>query len=246
MLEFSEFQFGYEKFMYEPINFTLKAGEMLFIIGPNGSGKSTLIKAINQRVQCGGQIKLANQKIVTNQLGFCENGGRSGFEFKVSEVIEMGLYNQQQISNDSKMINSRIDDALLELDLLPLKHEKINRLSDGQYQRMLIAKLLAQDPEVLILDEPTNFLDIKHQYELMANLKQKVKEKGKYAIVVMHDLNLVNKYADKVLMLTGKNEYYFGESKAILTNEHLMHAYDVDVRKWMEDLLSAWDFKDVE
>ena len=117
----------------------------------------------------------------------------------------------------------------------------ISELSGGQIQRVFLAKLFAQNPDIILLDEPTNHLDFKYQVELLEHVKTLAKTNKKIVIGVLHDLNLVHYFADKVIMLDNGNIVSEGTSMEVLIDDKLKYVYDIDIKSFMKNILNKWE-----
>ena len=117
----------------------------------------------------------------------------------------------------------------------------ITELSGGQIQRVFLARVFAQDPDIILLDEPTNHLDLKNQIDLLENLKEWIKVNNKIVVGVLHDLNLVQYFADNVLMLKDGQIVAYGEPQEVLNNPILNELYGINIKEFMLDILKKWD-----
>ncbi|MEM4690107.1 MAG: ABC transporter ATP-binding protein [Archaeoglobaceae archaeon] len=228
MLEVESLTYSYGKRdVLKDIAFSLERGEMLFIIGPNGSGKTTLLKCLNGILKPKGSIYV--EKINLNKLNPLEIAKKMGYVPQRGEISFLTVFDaillgrkphiKWEVSEkDVKIVEETI--KMLKIEHLALR--KLNELSGGELQLVLIARALAQQPRYLLLDEPTNNLDIKNQIEVMRLVKTAVKDKGISAIVTVHDINLALNYAEKVLVLKDGKIFAFGERDVI--NEDIISA----------------------
>ena len=122
-----------------------------------------------------------------------------------------------------------------------IKNKMITELSGGQIQRVFLAKLFAQNPDIILLDEPTNHLDFKYQVELLEHVKTWAKTNKKIVIGVLHDLNLVHYFADKVIILDNGNIVSEGTSMEVLNDDKLKNVYDIDIKSFMKNILNKWE-----
>lgn len=218
------------------IGFTLRENELLAINGPNGAGKSTLIRAIMKTVPSSGSIRLLNRDIreyknperakaiaVVNQLQ------NRDFGYTVEEVVKFGLYNRKKgffdldfVRKDSELV----EEAMEHTGVRPYAKRKITNLSGGELQRVYLAQALTQNPNVLILDEPTNNLDIGFQLVLLDIIKNWASREKKAVIAIIHDLNICNNYADRILMLNKGRQVVFDTPEAVFTYSTLENVYN--------------------
>lgn len=197
MLEFSHVNFGYGAPLLQDISVSFPKGKITTIIGPNGCGKSTLLKlaAGLLRPQSGSisldgkDIRYFHSKEYARHTAILLQSGRIP-QISVDSLVENGrfpylAYHRRHTANDRAII----ENALQTAGVAHLRHKNLNQLSGGERQRAFIAMALAQDTDLLMLDEPTTYLDINHQLEIM-NLVQRLNTQGKTIIMVLHDLNL--------------------------------------------------------
>ncbi len=123
----------------------------------------------------------------------------------------------------------KVLETLKLLNIEDLAMRDINELSGGQQQKVFIARAVTQEPEILLLDEPTSNLDIRHQLEVLDTLRNIVTERGISAIMAIHDLNLAARYTDSILMMNGGSVFAVGDPSSVLTTENITHAYGVEV-----------------
>ncbi|MFW5987776.1 MAG: ABC transporter ATP-binding protein [Methanohalophilus sp.] len=223
------------------MNVMVNKGEFLSIIGPNGSGKTTLLKCINKILEPKkGSIYIDNRNLeefhrkdIAKQVGYIPQAERGTFPSTVFDTVLMGRkphMNWMPGAKDLEVVSDVMD--VLELNDIAMKN--INELSGGQRQKVIIARALAQQPEILLLDEPTSSLDLKHQLEVL-DITQKQTLSGVSVIMTVHDLNLAARYSDKIIMMK-EGEIFHGGGIEILTPENIEPVYEVSV-----DVLSKSD-----
>lgn len=216
------------------VDFDVELGEVLSIVGPNGSGKSTLLKCINRILKTkrntilidGQDTSKLNLKQLSMLMGYVPQTSTSSFPFTVFDIVLMGRkpYIHWNISDrDNEIVAEMLD--FLDISHLAMRH--FNELSGGEQQKVIIARALAQQPQLLLLDEPTSSLDIKHQLEILCMLKSLTQNKERSVIVSMHDLNLASRFSDRMLMLKKGSVYAVGTPEEVLTEENLKVVYGI-------------------
>ena len=235
-LKVSDVEFSYASVpILKGVCFELAQSEVLGIIGPNGAGKSTLIRCIDRILspQKGSillderEIKEMRRMELAKKLGYIPQSGHHSFPATVFDVVLMGR--RPHIGwRSSEKDEEKVLDMLQMLNIEDLALRDINEISGGQQQKVFIARALVQEPDVLLLDEPTSNLDIKHQLDVMDAIKNLVKEKGFSAIMAIHDLNLGSRYSDRIIMLNGGTIVGAGNPSSVLTPENIRHVYGVE------------------
>jgi len=211
-------------------------GEVVSLVGPNGSGKTTLLKCIGRILKLkkgvilfnGGELGKMGARELARLLGYVPQSSPSSFPLTVLETVLLGRrpHIRWKLSRKDKEIVLRTL-RLMELDNLSLR--MFNQLSGGERQKVLIARALAQEPEVLLLDEPTSSLDLRHQLEVLELITDIVREKGLAAIMAIHDLNLASMFSDKIIMLKEGRIYAAGKGEEVLSPENIRQVYGVKV-----------------
>jgi iron complex transport system ATP-binding protein len=238
ILEVENLSFSYNKAkIIDDVNFTVSKGELFGIIGPNGSGKSTLLKLLSNIIKredgdiflLGKELSQYRRKELARVLAVLPQSTEIGFEFSVKEIVEMGRYpyleNWQGISQADKKV---IDKALKLTNTISLTDKLINSISGGERQRVLLARALVQEAELLLLDEPTSALDINYQLEIFELLSRLTKE-GTTIVVVLHDLNLASQYCDRLLLLNQGKVNTIGIPDQVITLNNIKDVYGCDV-----------------
>ena len=227
--------FGYNGSMIlDNLNLVVEDSEVLGLVGPNGSGKTTLIKCMDKILKPKGSILIDGRDIDTVsrtelaiRLGYVPQSSSTPLATTVFDTVLMGR--RPHISwrvSDSDL--DKVADILGLLHLEYLAMRDFSQLSGGQKQKVLIARALAQEPEVLLLDEPTSSLDMKHQLEVMETISSLVKEKKISAVMALHDLNLASMFVDKLAILKGGKIYAAGEPIDLLNAKNIRDVYGVE------------------
>ncbi len=227
--------FGYNGSMIlDNLNMVVEDSEVLGLVGPNGSGKTTLIKCMDKILKPKGSILIDGRDIDTvsrtelaKRLGYVPQSSSTPLATTVFDTVLMGR--RPHISwrvSDSDL--DKVADILGLLHLEYLAMRDFSQLSGGQKQKVLIARALAQEPEVLLLDEPTSSLDMKHQLEVMETISSLVKEKKISAVMALHDLNLASMFVDKLAILKGGKIYAAGEPIDLLNAKNIRDVYGVE------------------
>ena len=228
--------FGYdEKLILENVNLEISEPGLLCILGPNGVGKTTIVKNMNKLLKPksghvyvnGVDVSTMSHLDVARIMAFVPNSSNSVFSMTVGEFILMGRHPRAGYTTSDRDI-AVVDSAIEILGLQEFAERDVRQLSAGQTQRVLIARGLVQEPEILILDEPTSNLDVKYQMDVMKFLKAYARDRKIVVIMVCHDLNITAAYADRVLLLYGKSVYADGKASEVLTADNIKTVYNVN------------------
>ncbi|MCL2443395.1 MAG: ABC transporter ATP-binding protein [Treponema sp.] len=231
------------------INFTVELGESLCVLGPNGCGKSTLLKSVARIIDYrgsvlinGGDIKKVSRKELAKKIALLSQSTQVFFPYTVYETVSMGryAYSNGLFKNLSAEDKNIIDDTLKNLDIWDIKDQMIDELSGGTLQRVFLARTLVQTPDLILLDEPANHLDLKHQIELLKLLKTWVKDNNKMLIGVFHDLNLARQFGDTALIMNNGTISANGKIDEVLKNKVLNDVYGIDIHGFMKESLEKW------
>lgn len=237
-LDVKNLDFGYAKKVQilHNINFSAESGQLVSLIGPNGSGKTTIIKCINQILSPqSGQILLDGINVhamstmeLAKKVGYVPQMTKNFMGGTVLDAVLMGRrpYIKWKITDYDVTL---VLEILKKLEITHLAHKEYESLSGGQKQKVLIARALAQDPDVYLFDEPTSFLDIKNQLEIMNMAKELVHQHHKLVIMVVHDLTMALRYSDYVVLLEKGSVISQGMSHQVLNPENIFDVYGVNV-----------------
>ncbi|MCS6294057.1 MAG: ABC transporter ATP-binding protein [Nitrospira sp.] len=228
----------------EDLSFDVRAGEVLGVVGPNGSGKSSLLKLLAGLLRpSSGQIRLGSQSIghidshlLARSIAVVPQEYVQVFPFTVAETVLMGRFPHRRgswwgmgIGDESEHDLRQAHQAMVETDVVALAGRLVSDLSGGERQRVMIARALAQEPVILLLDEPMAFLDINHQIEICALISRLQRERQLTVVLVSHDLNVASQSCDRVMMLKNGRIVQIGSPMETITPESLRAVYGCDV-----------------
>jgi iron complex transport system ATP-binding protein len=220
------------------VSFSVEEGQIAAIIGPNGSGKTTLLKIINgmlfpdagEMLIDGKDTKEWLRKEIAKKVAIVPQETSIIFPFYAEEIVLMGRF--PHLSNyrfENKNDYKIVFDAMEKTDTLSFDRRRFNELSAGERQRVLIARALAQEPKVLLLDESTVFLDLKHQVQFLTLLRQLNTSEKLTVIFVTHDINLAAQNADRIILLDCGKIYAIGNPAEVISARNMKEVYEVEV-----------------
>ncbi len=236
MIQIEHLSFAYEqRQVLQDISFAVQEGQILSLLGPNGSGKTTLLRCFNKILRPQqGRICLQGQPLeqiplrhLAKLIGYVPQQESVTFPFSVFETVLMGRrphVGWRLQPHDLEMV----EECLRALHLEHLSQRRVTELSGGERQRVALARALAQEPQVLLLDEPTSSLDLRHQLEVMETVAALVKSRGLTAVLAMHDLNLAARFTDQIVMLHQGQLFCAGQPAAVLTRDNIRTVYGVE------------------
>ncbi len=220
------------------INAEFEKGKLYGIVGPNGSGKTTLIKLLSRLLKskknslfvCDKELNEYRDKEIARKTSLVPQMFHISHGFSVEEVVAMGRYPHLKDFGEMSIKDwEMVRDALEQTSLTKLKGRQVNELSVGELQRVILARAIAQDTPIMLLDEPLSHLDIHHQLEILNLLKDLCENKNKTILCVMHDLNLTMKFADRVLLINEGKIFKNGCVNEVLTEENIFRVYKIKV-----------------
>ena len=227
-----------DKPVIDDMSFALDDAQIVAVIGPNGSGKTTLLKLLNATLfPTSGEMLIVDEdsrrwsrERIARTVAIVPQESQAVFPFFAEEIVLMGRFPHLSSWAFEDQKDYRIaHEAMAKTDSLSFAHCRFNELSAGERQRVLIARALAQEPKILLLDESTVFLDLKHQAQFLSLLKQLKREENLTVIFVTHDVNLAAQNADRILLLYNGKKYAIGNPAEVITAANIKEVYDVDV-----------------
>lgn len=234
----------------DQIHFQLSEGDWLMICGPNGSGKSSLIKVLSGEYPYTGQVSLLNRPLHSftskeraRWLGILDQHAAISYDFTVEEIVRMGRYPHLKGWFKKWSVKDQIalEQVLKETQLWSKRLDSVQTLSGGEKQRVFLAQLFLQDPKILILDEPSNHLDLIFEQDLFNRLLKWLQEPGRAVITVMHDLSLAKKYGNRSLILKEGQQKASGSLEDCFTNENLQAVFGIDVQAYLQSKYDLWN-----
>ncbi|WP_082759722.1 heme ABC transporter ATP-binding protein [Abyssisolibacter fermentans] len=220
------------------ISFSVDKGDFLGILGPNGCGKTTLLKNLcNLLKPYDGKIFLGKEEIgkiscksLAKRMAVVHQFDVISFDFTVHDIVLMGrMPYQKRYSSEIKRDYDVVEECMKKTETWKFRDKKILQISGGERQRVMLARALAQEPEILLLDEPISHLDIKHQINLLNLCKKLNLENNLTIIVTIHDINLAAKYCDNIILMQDGKIQAYDKPERVLTEKNIKKIYDIGV-----------------
>jgi iron complex transport system ATP-binding protein len=221
------------------VSVRVEPGQFLSIVGPNGSGKSSLLRALAGIWKIGdGSIRIGQKNLpdygrreLAQRVAFVPQDTRMDFAFTIEEVVAMGRHPRRGRFERANAEDRRaIDAAIASCDIGHLRGRFVTTLSGGERQRVALARSLAVEPDIVLLDEPTASLDVQHGLEIL-DLCRSLSQAGKSIVLATHDLNAVARYATEVILIESGRIAYSGDSNGILNSNVLDRVFGVRAEK---------------
>ncbi len=223
--------------LIKDINIGITQGEIVTLIGPNGAGKSTILKSITRQLALiGGNVTFAEKSL--------SDYSYKDLSCKMAVVLTQRLHPELMTCHDvvatgrypytgrlgvlSPEDEAIVDESMRAVHAQDIGSRDFNAISDGQRQRVLLARAICQQPDIIILDEPTSFLDVRHKLELLAILRNMAKEKGITVIMSLHEIDLAMKISDKIVCVKGDHIFRYGDPEEIFEEQMLRDLYEID------------------
>ncbi len=235
----------YDLPLIEKINLHVNRGEILTLIGPNGAGKSTILKSIIGQLKLvkgavwldGSSMGTMKEKDIALRMSVMMTGRVRTERMTCEEVVSMGRY---PYTGKMGILTEKdwqvVHDSLKLVQGLELAEKDFEAVSDGQRQRVLLARAICQEPQVIVLDEPTAFLDIRHKLELLYLLKNMVREKQVAVLMSLHELDLAQKISDYIICVKGDNSIgCFGTPEEIFRGDYIKELFQIERGSYLAD-----------
>lgn len=229
---------GYDgKPLIHDITISVKKGEIVTLIGPNGAGKSTILKSITRQLKTiDGTVTIDKQdlnsysyKTLSTKMAVVLTERMKPELMTCRDIVATGRYPYTgRLGILSKADEMKVTEALRTVHALEIAERNFNAISDGQRQRILLARAICQEPEIIILDEPTSFLDIRHKLELLSILRSMAKEKGITVIMSLHEIDLAQKISDKIICVKGDTIESCGAPEEVFGEANIRTLYDIE------------------
>ncbi len=250
MLEVQNLSVSYgDKLILDRLSFSLRSGQWLMIAGPNGAGKSTIVRALSQGCAYSGRILFEGAdtakmrpKLLGRSLGFLTQSHQVNYSFTVREIVALGRYpySQGALGRGSAEDVRQIEAAIEAAGLTSLSDRSVLTLSGGELQRTFLAQVFAQNPHIIVLDEPTNSLDLLHQKQTFELIARWLGERDRAVISIVHDLSLARLYGTEALLLSQGKIAAVGSPEEVFSATQLDEIYGMDVVGYMKSILSSW------
>ncbi len=244
MLKITNLTFKYKnKTILQDINLNISCGDFVGVIGPNGAGKTTLLRLMSGwHKPCSGFVYFNqknlndySKKDLASKIAIMFSEPQTAIPFKVEEFVAMARYPFQDSFNKiTDLDRLLIEDAMALTDIIDIKNRLVSNLSSGERQRVFLAQCLAQEPVLMLLDEPTSHLDIGHEINILHLLQKINKEKNITIIMVIHDLNMAERFCDKIALLKHSRVFDFGETGQVMSDGNILQVFGVAVSRCHE------------
>ncbi|MBO7393522.1 MAG: ABC transporter ATP-binding protein [Abditibacteriota bacterium] len=233
MLSLKNLTVGYKFPILSDVNLTVEKGEVVGILGPNGCGKTTLIRTLTRFIEpLSGEVALDGRDVFAmkpvefaSEFAAVSQTLVSSFDYTAREVVLMGRYcRQKTFASESERDIGAARKALRDVGMDYAEGTAVSKLSGGEFQRVMIARALAQETNVLLLDEPTSHLDINHAGDMARLFAQS----GKAVLAVMHDINLATRWCRRIVLIKDGALFADGAPEEVITEENIKSVFDAD------------------
>lgn len=237
-LELKNLSIGYgKKEIVSHMNLTIQKGEIIALIGPNGAGKSTLLKTISREIEAlSGEVVLDGKSLTA--YSYQELSKKMAViltdRIKVElmtcrDIVATGRYPYTgRLGLLTAEDEEKVTEAIRRVHAEEIAYRDFNNISDGQRQRILLARAICQEPELILLDEPTSYLDIKHKLELLSILGEMAREKAITVLTSLHEIDLAEKMADRIITVKGQGVFAIGDPMTVFQEENIRSLYEID------------------
>ncbi|MCR5666413.1 MAG: ABC transporter ATP-binding protein [Eubacterium sp.] len=229
---------GYNrKTIIHDICLNIKKGDIVTLIGPNGAGKSTILKTLTRQLSMiegkvvldAGNLGAMTHKELAKKMAIVMTERMKPDMMTCQDIVATGRYPYTgRMGVLTKEDEDKVDAALKAVNAMEIANRDFNAISDGQRQRVLLARAICQEPEVIILDEPTSFLDIHYKLELLSILRRMAKEHEITVVMTLHEIDLAEKISDKIICVHGDEIRDYGTPEEIFHEERIRELYDID------------------
>ena len=233
---------GYDgKALIRDVALHVRRGQIVTLIGPNGSGKSTILKTVISQLPAiegnvfldGEDLRTRNRNDIARRMAILMTARMDPELMTCRDVVSTGRYPYTGKLGILRAEDKKIvEDSLAQADALGFADRSFQAVSDGQRQRVLLARALCQQPELIILDEPTSFLDIRYKLELLSILKRMVREKDLAVLMSLHELELAARVSDTVVCVAGDRIDRIGPPEEIFTGDYIAALYHMEPGKY--------------
>ena len=219
------------------------------LAGPNGAGKSTILSAVSQTITSEGEIRLdgldvrrMKPKAIAQKIGVLGQEHFTQYAYTVEQIVAMGRYAHagSMLQSRDERASQAIEQALAAVGMTAYRKRNMLTLSGGEKQRVYLAQVLAQEPQLLMLDEPANHLDLSYIRQLFDLVAAWCAQPGHAVISVVHDLSIARLYGTHALLIDQGKQVAYGTCAEVLTEQNLQRVWQMDVGEWMRSLLSVW------
>lgn len=229
---------GYDgKPLIKEIEIKLNRGQILTLIGPNGAGKSTILKSITRQIKTvGGTVYLEQKEMqkmsdraISKKLSIVMTERMNTELLTCEDIVSTGRYPYTgTLGILSEEDRRKVTEAMEIVHALELRDRDFSAISDGQRQRILLARAICQEPEIIVLDEPTSFLDVRYKLELLAILERMARKKHITVIMSLHEIDLAQKVSDKIICVKGDTIAHYGKPEEIFKEDTIRSLYEID------------------